>query len=73
LPNTTSAAADAILRRLRLALQAHNATQADIALNMSMGISTADASVSLAEAFKFADADMYREKRIHRGGSEPVR
>jgi diguanylate cyclase (GGDEF)-like protein/PAS domain S-box-containing protein len=72
LPNTNNVAAEAILKRLRQVLQKHNAAQTDIPLNISIGFSTADVNVPLTEAFKNADADMYREKRIHRGSLDPI-
>ncbi|MCX6080694.1 MAG: diguanylate cyclase [Chloroflexi bacterium] len=67
LPNTSTMAAAAAGERLQRVLKDHNATHAELPLSFSVGISTAEISTLLTEAFKAADEEMYREKRIHQG------
>jgi diguanylate cyclase (GGDEF)-like protein len=62
-PDTDAAAAAA--RRVRQLLQEYNAVTGDSPLRLSLGVSTAETPMPLADVFKIADAAMYREKRTH--------
>jgi diguanylate cyclase (GGDEF)-like protein/PAS domain S-box-containing protein len=65
LPATDAPAADVSLQRVRNVIRANNASQTEIPIHISMGISTADKAERLTATLKEADSNMYREKRRH--------
>jgi diguanylate cyclase (GGDEF)-like protein/PAS domain S-box-containing protein len=65
LPNTDVPAADVSLQRVRHVIRENNASQTEIPIRISMGVSTADKAERLTAALKEADSNMYREKRRH--------
>lgn len=70
LPNTTAEAAESALLRVQQVLREHNATQPGPPFSISFGLSTAETSMSLTDAFKQADGNMYRDKRTFRTDSD---
>jgi diguanylate cyclase (GGDEF)-like protein len=70
LPNTDAEAAAAALDRVRQVLQENNAAHPATQVNISFGASTAEVNTPLSETLKDADADMYRQKRLRRSGSD---
>jgi diguanylate cyclase (GGDEF)-like protein/PAS domain S-box-containing protein len=65
LPATDAPAADVSLQRVRNVIRGNNASQTEIPIHISMGVSTADKAERLTAALKEADSNMYREKRRH--------
>ena len=65
LPNTDVPAADVSLQRVRHVIRENNASQTEIPIRISMGVSTADKAERLTAALMEADSNMYREKRRH--------
>ena len=63
LPNTTADAAESALLRVQQVLREHNAAQSSLPFGISFGLSTAETSMSLTDAFKQADGNMYYDKR----------
>jgi diguanylate cyclase (GGDEF)-like protein len=63
LPDTDVASAEQSLRRVRCALDEHNAAFEGISLSIAFGVSTAEQGVALTEALKEADARMYEDKQ----------
>ncbi|MEW6716557.1 MAG: diguanylate cyclase [Chloroflexota bacterium] len=62
LPHTSGPAAGEALRRLRCTIREHNAAHGGIPISIALGVSTAEKNLTLAEAFKEADAQMYKDK-----------
>ena len=62
LPKTDAASAQQSLRRVRHALDEHNAAHGGTLLSIALGVSTAEKGVPLADALKEADARMYEDK-----------
>ena len=62
LPNTDTASAQQLLKRVRRALAEHNAAHGGVPLSISFGVSTAEQGVAMIDTLKEADARMYREK-----------
>jgi diguanylate cyclase (GGDEF)-like protein/PAS domain S-box-containing protein len=65
LPATNAPAADISLQRVRHAIRENNASETEIPIHISMGVSTADKADRLTAALKEADSNMFREKRRH--------
>jgi diguanylate cyclase (GGDEF)-like protein/PAS domain S-box-containing protein len=65
LPNTNEKAAETALNRVRRILQENNSAHSGTALQVSLGISTAEKFIPLAEVLKQADRNMYIEKKTH--------
>lgn len=62
LPNTSAAAADEVIQRLRQNLDQHNQLSESLRVFMSFGAATAGNSVELEDLVKKADAAMYLNK-----------
>lgn len=65
LPNTNEKAAGTALNRVRRILQEHNSKYSGVALQVSLGVSTAEKFIPLTEVLKRADRNMYIEKKAH--------
>ena len=63
LPNTDTALAQQLLRRVRRAVEEHNVAHGGAPLSISFGFSTAEQGYALTDTLKEADARMYEEKR----------
>ena len=68
LPRTDSTTAEKIARRIREELKKNNQLFPDTAVNISLGLATAEHD-SLVKTFTIADQKMYQEKIEHRSGS----
>ena len=62
LPNTSAAAADEVIQRLRQNLDQHNQVSDSLRVFMSFGTATADNRFELEDLIKQADAAMYLDK-----------
>jgi diguanylate cyclase (GGDEF)-like protein/PAS domain S-box-containing protein len=63
LPNTNEKAAQMALNRVRRILKEHNSKYSGAALQVSLGVSTAEKFIPLTEVLKHADRNMYTEKK----------
>jgi diguanylate cyclase (GGDEF)-like protein len=63
LPNTSAAAAEITLNRVRHAIEQDNSLHIKPKLSLSLGASTAEIKDSFIEVLKLADANMYHDKR----------
>jgi diguanylate cyclase (GGDEF)-like protein len=63
LPDTNAATAKKVMARMRKQIDEYNHTHADLPINISMGISTANLGESLSGHLKNADTLMYQEKQ----------
>lgn len=63
LPNTNEKAAQTALNRVRRILKEHNSKYSGAALQVSLGVSTAEKFIPLTEVLKHADRNMYTEKK----------
>jgi diguanylate cyclase (GGDEF)-like protein/PAS domain S-box-containing protein len=62
LPGIDTAAAEQYVRRIRLAIDEHNAAQSGTPLSIAFGVSTAEQGDALADTLREADARMYVDK-----------
>jgi diguanylate cyclase (GGDEF)-like protein/PAS domain S-box-containing protein len=63
LPATNSGSAKVLMERVRQIIQEEQIAHPETPLGLSLGVSTAERSTSLAETLKEADANMYGEKQ----------
>jgi diguanylate cyclase (GGDEF)-like protein len=68
LPKTDESKAAAILQRVQIKLQEHNANHPGVPLDFSIGIATAAPGDTLQSTFKQADQRMYENKRKKKQG-----
>ncbi len=71
LPGANEEAGKAIIARLRQNQTTHRASGCTCNLSFSLGLATATASLSLPEALRLADAQMYADKAAHRPATRP--
>jgi diguanylate cyclase (GGDEF)-like protein len=62
LPGIGTVAAEQYVRRVRLAIDEHNAAQSGTPLSIAFGVSTAEQGDALADTLREADARMYVDK-----------
>jgi diguanylate cyclase (GGDEF)-like protein len=67
LPGADASAANDSLQRVRQAVQENNAAHPETPIYLSLGLSTAEKTDSLADVLKEADEFMYLEKRRRNG------
>jgi diguanylate cyclase (GGDEF)-like protein/PAS domain S-box-containing protein len=67
LPGADASAANDSLQRVRQAVQENNAAHPEMPIDLSLGLSTAEKTDSLADVLKEADEFMYLEKRGRNG------
>jgi diguanylate cyclase (GGDEF)-like protein/PAS domain S-box-containing protein len=63
LPNTDTASAKILLGRVQQVIQENNSIHAEIPIQLSIGVSTAEDPIPLSVTLKKADVNMYREKQ----------